>query len=172
MALYLQDQIVFQEEALKDADKKAVQDCRNSGSFRTDKQAERVEIMNNLLHLTERYRKRPITLTLLWLRYLLLTRADKYLLNLMELKSRPKATSFQMHNVRRWLDNANHPIRQEEVAYLDEEDDLVQMTSTPKNPLIQLVDKFPVLNFLRHVPCFRERKVRPQFYSTVLSRIS
>ena len=158
---------MFQEEALKDADKKAIQDGRNSGSFRTDKQAERVEIVNRLLHLTERYRMWSITLTLLWLRNPSLTRPDKYLLNLMELKSRPKATPFQVHNVRTWLDSANHPIREEEVAYLDEEDDLVQMTSTPKNPLIQLIDRFPVLNILRHVPCFRERKVRPQFNSTV-----
>ena len=73
VALYLQDQIVFQEEALKDADKKAIQDGRNSGSFRTDKQAERVEIVNRLLHLTERYRMWPTTLTLLWLRHPSLT---------------------------------------------------------------------------------------------------
>ena len=85
----------------------------------------------------------------------------------MELKSRPKATPFQVHNVRTWLDSANHPIRQEEVAYLNEEDDLVQVTSTPKDPLKQLVDRFPFLNFLRYAPCFRERKVKQQFNSNV-----
>ena len=77
----------------------------------------------------------------------------------MDLKSRPKATPFQIENVRQWLANANHPIRDEEVAYLNEEDDLVPVASTPKAPLRQLVDRFSILNFLRLLPCIRERKV-------------
>lgn len=69
LALYLQDQIVYLEKALKDADEKAIQDCRDSGSFRKDQQSERVEIMNRLLPMIERYRMRPNGLTFIWLRH-------------------------------------------------------------------------------------------------------
>ena len=69
--------------------------------------------------------------------------------------------------MRRWLASANHPIWDEEVAYLNEEDDLVPVTSTSQAPLRQLVDRFPILNFLRHTPCISERKVRQQSNSTV-----
>ena len=85
----------------------------------------------------------------------------------MDLKSRPKATPFQVGNVRQWLENANHPILDEEVAYLKEEDDLVAGASTPKAPLRQLIDRFSILNFLRLPPCIRERKVRQHFKSTI-----
>ncbi len=78
----------------------------------------------------------------------------------MDLKSRSKATPFQMGNVRRRLEYANQPILDEEVAYLEEVDDLVPVVSTSKAPLRQLIDWFSILNFLRLPPCFRERKVR------------
>ena len=68
LALYLQDQIVEQENALKDADEKAIRDCRNSGSFRKDRQLERVEIIQKLLPLIERYRTGHTIVALIWLR--------------------------------------------------------------------------------------------------------
>ena len=80
----------------------------------------------------------------------------------MDLKSRSKATPFQVGNVRQWLQNANDPILDEEVAFLNEEDDIVPVASTPKAPIRQLIDRFSILNFLRLPPCFRERKVRQQ----------
>ena len=89
------------------------------------------------------------------------------MLDLMDLKSRSKATPFQVGNVRQWLQNANDPILDEEVAYLTEEDDLVPVASKPKAPLRQLIDRFAILNFLRLPPCIRERKVRQQFKPTV-----
>ena len=58
-----------QEKALKDADEKAIRDCRNSGSFRKDRQEERVEITKKLLPMIERYRMRPIAIALTWLRH-------------------------------------------------------------------------------------------------------
>ena len=82
----------------------------------------------------------------------------------MDLKSRSKATPFQVGNVRQWLQNANEPILDEEVAYLKEEDDLVPVVSTPpRAPFRQFIDGFLVLNFLRLPPCIRERKVRQKF---------
>lgn len=85
----------------------------------------------------------------------------------MNLKSRSKATPFQVGNVRQWLKNANGAIVDEEVAFLNEEDDLVPVASTPKAPLRQLIDRFSILNFLRLPPCIRERKVRQQSKSAV-----
>ena len=91
----------------------------------------------------------------------------------MNLKSRSKATPFQVGNVRQWLQNANGPIVDEEVAYLNEEDDLVPVAaSTPKAPLRQLIDRFSVLNFLRLPPCIRERRVRQRFKPTVTDIIA
>lgn len=70
LAMYLQDQIVEQEKALKDADERAMQDGLDSGTFRNDQQSERVEKMSKLLPMIERYR---MGLTLLyvvsWLRH-------------------------------------------------------------------------------------------------------
>ena len=85
----------------------------------------------------------------------------------MNLKSRSKATPFQVGNVRQWLENANGAIVDEEVAFLNEEEDLVPVASTPKAPLRQLIDRFSILNFLRLPPCIRERKVRQQSKSAV-----
>ena len=65
LALYLQDQIVEQEKALKDADEKAIRDSRNSGTFRRDRQVERVVIMDKLLPMIERYRMGPTTVALI-----------------------------------------------------------------------------------------------------------
>ena len=90
----------------------------------------------------------------------------------MNLKSRSKATPFQVGNVRQWLQNANDPILDAEVAYLQEEDDLVPVASTPKAPLRQLIDRFSVLNFLRLPPCIRERKVSQQFKPPVTDTIA
>ena len=59
LALYLQDQIVEQEKALKDADERAIRDGLDSGSFRNDQQPERAEITTKLLPMIERYRMRP-----------------------------------------------------------------------------------------------------------------
>lgn len=145
LAMYLQDQIVEQEKALKDADERAMQDGLDSGTFRNDQQSERVEKMSKLLPMIERY--------------------HKFLLGLMDLKSRSKATPFQVGNVRQWLQNANDPILDEEVAYLNEEDDLVPVASTPKAPLRQLIDRFSALNFLRLPPCIRERKRNERLYN-------
>ena len=88
-------------------------------------------------------------------------RADQFVLNHMELKSHPRASKFQINNVRQWLINANHPIAQEEVAFVGEEgeDDLIPVTSKPKTPLRRFIDRF---NLLRLAACFRERKVRYQ----------
>ena len=89
------------------------------------------------------------------------------MLDLMNLKARSKATPFQVGNVRQWLQNANDPILDEEVAYLKEEDDLVPIASTPQILLEKLVDRFSILNFLRLLPCIRDRKVRQQINSTI-----
>ena len=69
LVLYLQDQIMEQEKALKDADEKAIRDCRNSGTFRKDRQEERMEILKKLLPMIERYRMRPTTRALAWLKH-------------------------------------------------------------------------------------------------------
>ena len=61
LAMYLQDQIVEQEKALKDADERAIQDGLDSGTFRKDRQKERVEITKELLPMIERYRMRLTT---------------------------------------------------------------------------------------------------------------
>ena len=90
----------------------------------------------------------------------------------MDLKSRSKATPFQVGNVRQWLQNANDPILDEEVAFLNEEDDIVPVASTPKAPIRQLIDRFSILNFLRLPPCFRERKVRQQCKPTVTNTLA
>ena len=62
LAMYLQDQIVEQEKALKDADEKAIRNCLDSGTFRKDRQSERAEITTKLLPMMERYRMRLTTL--------------------------------------------------------------------------------------------------------------
>ena len=62
LALYLQDQIVEQEKALKNTDERAMLDGLDSGTFRKDRQPERAEIIIKLLPMIERYRMRPTTL--------------------------------------------------------------------------------------------------------------
>lgn len=70
LALLLQDQIVEQEQALKDADKRAIRDGLDNGTFRNDQQSERAEITTKLLPMIERYRMLPTTLhALSWLRH-------------------------------------------------------------------------------------------------------
>ena len=85
----------------------------------------------------------------------------------MDLKSRPRATPHQVKNVRQWLKNANGAIMDEEIAYLNEEDDLVPVASTPKAPLRQFINKLSTHNFRRLAPCIMDRKVRQQCKSTV-----
>ena len=62
LAMYLQDQIVQQEKALKDADERAIRDGLDSGTFRNDEQSERAEITTKLLGMIERYRMRLTTI--------------------------------------------------------------------------------------------------------------
>ena len=81
------------------------------------------------------------------------------MLNHMEMKSRPRASDFQINNVRQWLDNANDPIAEEEVTFVrkaDQEDDLIPVVSKPKTPLRRFIDRSTLL---RLPTCFRERKV-------------
>ena len=59
LAMSLQDQIVEQEKALKDADQRAIEDGLDSGTFRNDRQSERAEITAKLLPMVERYRMLP-----------------------------------------------------------------------------------------------------------------
>ena len=70
LAMFLQDQIVEQEKALKNADERAIRDGLDSGTFRNDQQPERGEEMRKLLPMIERYRLRPTTLyALSWLKH-------------------------------------------------------------------------------------------------------
>ena len=78
----------------------------------------------------------------------------------MDLKSRPKVTPFQVSNVRQWLENANNPIPDEEVAYLKEEDDLVPVAYHKKAPVRQVMERFYIYNYLRLPSCIRRLKVR------------
>ena len=70
LAMHLQDQIVEQENALKNADEKAIRDGLDSGTFRNDQLSERAERMSKLLPMIERYRMRLTTLYISsWLRH-------------------------------------------------------------------------------------------------------
>ena len=70
LAMYLQDQIVEQEKALKNADEEAIRKGLDSGTFRNDLQPERAERITKLLPMIERYRLRPTTLyALSWLKH-------------------------------------------------------------------------------------------------------
>lgn len=79
------------------------------------------------------------------------------MLNHMQMKSRPRASRFQIDNVRQWLDNANGPIATDEVAFVQEEnqeDDLIPVVSREKAPLRKLANNFKLCRILA---CFRER---------------
>ncbi|KAL2050846.1 hypothetical protein ABVK25_008907 [Lepraria finkii] len=146
VALFLQDQVVETEHALmnEDAEAEAVEEGVDNGTFRRDLRPERLRILGDLLSQLERY--------------------HQFVLNHMELKSHPRASKFQINNVRQWLINANHPIAQEEVAFVGEEgeDDLIPVTSKPKTPLRRFIDKF---NLLRLAACFRERKKNERLFT-------
>ncbi len=80
------------------------------------------------------------------------------MLDYMELKSRSKATSYHVKNVKQWLENANNPIREEEVAFLQEEDDLIPVVSTRKVPVRNFINRFNPLGLAG----IGNRKVRRQ----------
>lgn len=73
------------------------------------------------------------------------------------MKSRPRATDFQVNNVRQWLTNANGTILPEEVEFVDQLDDLIPVVPRQKAPLRRFIDRH---NLLRLPFCLRERKVR------------
>ena len=67
---------------------------------------------------------------------------ERFVLDHMELKSRSQATEFQLRNVKRWLQDANDPISEEEVAFLHEEDDLIPVVHTPKTVIQRFIDAY------------------------------
>lgn len=72
------------------------------------------------------------------------------------MKARPNASAFQIKNVKQWLDNARRPIEPNEVAFLENQEDLVPVVSKERTPLRRFIDKF---NLVRLMSCIRERKV-------------
>ena len=82
------------------------------------------------------------------------------MLDHMELKSRPRAKPFQIENVQQWLKNANdNAIAAEEVAFIQQEDDLIPLVSTPKTPVRDFINRS---NFLG-LAGIGNRKVRRQY---------
>ena len=82
------------------------------------------------------------------------------MLDHMELKSRPRATPFQKGNVQQWLKNANNnAIAAEEVAFIQQEDDLIPLVSTPKTPVRDFINRS---NFLG-LADIGNKKVRRQY---------
>ena len=60
--------------------------------------------------------------------------------------------------LQQWLENANNPILAEEVAFIQQEDDLIQFVSTYKTPVREFIHRF---NFLE-LAGIGNRKVRRQ----------
>ena len=60
--------------------------------------------------------------------------------------------------LQQWLENANNPILAEEVAFIQQEDDLIQLGSTYKTPVREFIHRF---NFLE-LAGIGNRKVRRQ----------
>lgn len=82
------------------------------------------------------------------------------MLDHMELKSRTRAKPFQKGNVKQWLENANHnAIAEEEVAFIEQEGDLIPLVSTPKTPVRNFINRY---NFLG-LADIGNRKVRRQY---------
>ena len=82
------------------------------------------------------------------------------MLDHMELKSRPRATPFQIGNVQQWLENANNnAIAAEEVAFIQQEDDIIPLVSTHKTPVRAFINRY---NFLG-LADIGNRKVRRQY---------
>ncbi|KAL6722304.1 hypothetical protein ACLMJK_001411 [Lecanora helva] len=144
VAFHLQDQIVHIEEQLKIEDEslrdKTVEDKHN-GTFRFDESPLRRDLIVELANKLERY--------------------QRFLLDHSALKARPNASAFQIKNVTQWLKNANRPIREEEVAFLNEEDDLIPVVPKQKTPIRRLMDRW---SRIKTVWPFRDRKRNARFF--------
>ena len=50
--------------------------------------------------------------------------------------------------LQQWLENANNPILAEEVAFIQQEDDLIQLGSTYKTPVRESIHRFNFWSWL------------------------
>lgn len=142
------------EKKLGALDREAIQNGLDSGTFGQDKQPGRAETLQELAGKIERYRTIHSRYTYQDIGYLSLTEdLERFILDHMDLKSRPRATAFQLKNVEQWLKNANNPIIDEEVACFNEEYDIIPVVSKRKAPVRQLIGNWAPW-------FFRERRVR------------
>lgn len=84
---------------------------------------------------------------------------ERFVLQQSELKSRERATDFQINNVKQWLKNANKPIVEEEVAFVEQDDDLIPMVPNKKALLRRFVQRH---DLLRLPCCLKEQKASPK----------
>ncbi len=161
--LFMQDQITQLEEELEYEDhlcRQAPKEDADCGTFRLDHWPRRKQILADLASSLERYRTDPDRVDS-YLENIANGVVESFILNHSALKARPKASDFQIRNVKQWLQNANDPIRSEEVSFIDRHEDLIPMVSKEGTPLRRfLLDKLDRLNL---TSCIRERKASCNF---------
>lgn len=84
---------------------------------------------------------------------------EVFILHHSEIKSRSQATDFQIQKVKQWLKNANQAISEDEIAFLDQDDDLIPMVQKQKAPFRNFIDRH---NLLKLPAWLLQKKVRPQ----------
>ncbi|KAI4257779.1 MAG: hypothetical protein L6R42_005457, partial [Xanthoria sp. 1 TBL-2021] len=123
----MQNRIVQLEKIVHAEDAKCIKGKGNgdNGSFDLDCSKERQDAMDELVGRLEQY--------------------QRFVLDHSKLKARPDATKSQISNVKTWLDNTNHPIRPDEVSFIQKEGDLMPMVPRVKPPLRRFLDRFDII---------------------------
>ena len=74
---------------------------------------------------------------------------DQFILNHAQMKARPDATKHQVNNVKAWLFNNDHAIREDEASFIEAEGDLVPVFPKIKVPLRRLIERSDFMHLLR-----------------------
>ncbi|KAL8929513.1 MAG: hypothetical protein Q9208_001182 [Pyrenodesmia sp. 3 TL-2023] len=133
VVLLMQNRIVQLEQELHVEDRNCALQGGNNGTFDWDHQKRRIEIMDELAQRLERY-------------------PERFVLDHSQIKARPRAEKKQISYIKNWLENNNHPIREQEVSFVHHGGDLMPMVPRVKPPLRRWIDKFDILGRL---PCWR-----------------
>ncbi|MCJ1432761.1 hypothetical protein MMC27_002118 [Xylographa pallens] len=129
VALMLQDRISRLSADLDIEDKQCRDQFLHNGDFRGDESAHRQELLEAIAVNLERY--------------------NQFILNHAQMKARPDATKHQVNNVKAWLFNNEHAIREDEASFIEAEGDLVPVVPKIKVPLRRLIERSDFMHLLR-----------------------
>ena len=70
---------------------------------------------------------------------------------------RANATDSQIENVKRWLHDANYPVKEKERQFINKDGDLIPVVPKTKTPLRRLFDRY---DWMKKPGFIRQRKVK------------